>query len=194
MKGIMLLALTAIAGALPAQAGEKGEFQLQVQLGQQNIIIDAENLIAGDRFNHDGFEVGFALGWRMKSGLLLEASLLHGAYSDFFAPVFAGLGIEDESFDTYQYAGAVGWQFDKNRWRFTPKLGVARSKLTSTGAVVLDSDGERTDQLYATVPFVEAAAVRRMGEHFALGLSWRETFQDYGHTRSLAATMHWFFD
>ncbi len=81
MKGIILLVLSAAAGVLPAQAGEQGEFQLSVQVGQQNIIIDAENLIAGDRFNHDGFEVGFALGWRMKSGLLLEASLLLSLYT-----------------------------------------------------------------------------------------------------------------
>lgn len=194
MRGAILLALSVMAGALPAHAGEKGEFQLSVQVGQQNIIIDEENLIAGDRFNHDGIEVGFTLGWRMKSGLLFEASLVHAGYMDFAGVILSPLGVDDESLDTYQYSGAVGWQFDKNRWRFTPKLGVARSKLTAWDEILLDSSGERIDKMYATVPWIEASAVRRMGEHFALGFSWRETFQDYGHTRGLSATMHWFFD
>jgi Outer membrane protein beta-barrel domain len=194
MKGTILLVLSVIAGALPAQAGDKGEFQLSVQIGRQNILIDAENLIAGDQFNHDGLEVGFALGWRLQSGLLFEASLLHSGYTDFGGVILSPLGVDDESLDNYQYSGAVGWQFDKNRWRFTPKAGMARSKLTSRGEVLLDDDGARTDTLYATVPFLEATAARRMGEHFALGLSWRETFQDFGHSRSVDVTLHWFLD
>jgi len=194
MKGAILLVLSTIAGVLPAQAGDQGEFQLSVQVGQQNIVIDAENVLANDRFNHDGVEVGFTAGWRMKSGLLFEGSLVHGAYTDIAGVIFTPIGLDDESLDTYQYSLAAGWQFDKNRWRFTPKLGIARSKLTSRDEVILDSDGERTYKLNSTVPFLEAQVVRRMGEHFALGLAWRETFQDYGHTRGLSLTMHWFFD
>ena len=194
MRGAILMALTAFAAALPAHAGDKGEFQLSAQLGRQNITIDEENLVAGDQFNHDGVEVGFTLGWRMKSGLTFEASLVHAAYTDIAGVILTPLGVDDESMDTYQYSGAVGWQFDKNRWRITPKLGVARSKLTSWDEVILDSSGERTEKLYSTVPFVELAGLRRMGEHFALGLAWRETFQDYGHTRGISLTGHWFFD
>lgn len=194
MKGIILIALSAIAGALPAQAGDKGEFQVQVQIGKQFVNIDGEQLLEGERLNHDGLEIGFALSWRLKRGLLLEASLLHSSYTDFGGIILSPVGLDDMSFDNFQYSGAVGWQFDENRWRFTPKLGVARSKLTSTREMLLNDQGERTDKLISTVPFVEMSAVRRMGEHFALGLSWRETFQDFGHTQGLGVTAHWFFD
>ena len=194
MKGTLLLVLSAFAGVHTAQASDPGEFQLSVQLGVEHIDIDNDQLIGDHGLHHDGAEIGFAMGWRLPSGLLFEASALHADHTDFVGIIFDGLGLEDDGVDSHQYAAAVGWQFDQDRWRLTPKVGLARSRLTSSDDVLLTPDGARTDKLYETAPFIEAGAIRRLGKHFALGVSWRKTFQDIGSTQSLGATMHLFFD
>jgi len=194
MKAILLLGVLAAVGVPMARAGDQGEFQLTGQLGTERIHIDNDRLFGDRGFHHDGPAVGFAMGWRLPVGLLLEASAMHSAYTDLDGWIFGGLGSDDESVNSHQYAAAVGWQFDQDRWRLTPKIGLARSKLTSRGELLLTPDGDRTDKLYATVPFIEAGVIRRMGTHFALGVSWRKTFQDFGDSQSLGATVHLFFD
>jgi hypothetical protein len=106
--------------------------------------------------------------------------------------VFADLF--ERSVGNYQYAGAIGWQFDRDRWRFTPKMGVARSRLTASGPLLLPQDDGLTEQAYATAPFIEATAVHRLRGRLALGLFLRETFEDFGHTHSGGATLHFYFD
>jgi hypothetical protein len=190
MRRTMLLVVAMLgAGAAPAPAGEGGEFQLSAYIGGQNLLIDDERLVGEERFQHEGFLIGAALAYRLPSGLLFEGSLLHSAYSNFF---FANLF--NPSFDNYQYGLSAGWQFDVDRWRITPKVGVARSKLTGNESILFPPEEERSDQLYATVPFLETTLTRRAGRHWGFGLMLRETFEEFGHTRSYAATVQYFFD
>jgi hypothetical protein len=187
-RTISLITLMAAAGVAPVVAAD-GQFQISAYMGAQNMLIDDRDIVGDDRFQHDGFLVGAALAYRLPGGLTFEGSLLHSAYSNiFFANVF------ERNFDNYQYAAAVGWQFDVNRWRITPKAGVARSKLTSNDSLLFPAEEDYTDQLYATVPFFETSLVRRAGDHWGFGLMLRETFEDFGHTRSFAATVQYFFD
>jgi hypothetical protein len=182
------MALMASAGA-PVPAADRGEVQLSAHLGAQNLKVDDEDVAGGERFDREGMLIGAAVAYRLPRGLLFEVSILHSAYSDFFfANVFT------RSFDTYQYSGAVGWQFDVNRWRITPKVGAARSKLTSDGPLLFPQDGEESDKLYATVPFVEASFMHRAGRRWAFGVTLRETFEDFGHTRSYGGTAQYIFD
>jgi hypothetical protein len=186
----MLSAVALLAGAA-APAAEKGEVQLSVYLGGQNLHVDDRTLVGGERVHRNGLLVGTAAAYRFPRGLLLEVSLLHASHSDFvFANVFR------RSFGSHQYAAAVGWQFDNDRWRITPKIGVARSLLTTDGALLLSPEDEEVDdgEIKATVPFAEASVTRRLGEHFAVGAFLRETFEDFGHTRSWGATALYFFD
>jgi hypothetical protein len=186
---MLLVAVLAAAAGAPAIAADEGEVQLSVYLGAQNLHIDDEALVGDERLQRNGVLVGAAAAYRFPRGFLLEASVMHGAYSDFF---FAN--IFERSFSAYQYSGAAGWQFDRNRWRITPKVGVARSKLTSDASLLFPPEEEGPRKLYATVPFVEASVVRRLGRHFAVGAFLRETFEDFGHTRSWGATAHYYFD
>jgi hypothetical protein len=153
------------------------------------LVVDDRDVVGDERVHRDGVLVGAAAAYRFPRGLLFEISLLHASHSDFlFANVFR------RSFGNYQYGGAVGWQFDNDRWRITPKVGVARSKLTSDGQLLFPQDDEEDQKIYATVPFIEASVVRRLGRSFAVGAFLRETFEDFGHTRSWGATALYFFE
>jgi hypothetical protein len=188
MKRTTLLVVLMSCGAAPAWAGSRGEVQLSALLGAQNLRVDDPSVVGEDRVHDDGLLVGAALAYRLPGGLLFEGAILHSGYSDFlFSDLF------EQSFDTYQYSVAVGWQFDRRRWRLTPKVGLARSKLTSSGPLLFPPADVRPE-LFANVPFVEGTAVRRLGDHFALGLLLRETFEDFGHTRSVSGTLQYFFD
>jgi hypothetical protein len=186
----MLLAAVLMAGAgAPILAAGQGEVQLAAYLGRQNLRVDDDAAIGNDRGERHGVVVGAAVAYRLPRGLLFEVSLLHASYNDFL------LGdLFERNIGNYQYSGAVGWQFDKDRWRFTPKVGVVRSKLTTSGPLLFPPDDELTDMVYATAPFIEASAVRRIRGHLALGLFLRETFEDFGHTHSGGATLHYYFD
>jgi hypothetical protein len=188
-RTILLVLMMAAAGAAPASAADGGEFQLSAYMGGQNLMIDDPDIVGDDRFQHDGFLVGLALAYRLKSGLMFEGSLLHSAYS-----IFPLANLIGEGFDNYQYAGAVGWQFDVNRWRITPKAGVARSKLTSDDGYFFPTNDGMTNKVYATVPFIETSLAHRAGTHWGFGLMLRETFEEFGHTRSYAATVQYFFN
>ncbi len=189
-RTMLLVTLLAVAAGTPAIAAGEGEVQLAVYLGSQNLHVDDEIVLQDERLQRNGVLVGAAAAYRFPRGFLVEASVLHGAYTDFFFR-----NVFERSFSQYQYSGAVGWQFDRNRWRITPKVGVARSKLTSDGSLLFPQDDDEGDQkFYATVPFVEASVVHRLGRHFALGAFLRETFEDFGHSRSWGATAHFYFD
>jgi len=189
-RTMLLVAVLAAAAGAPAIAAGEGEVQLTVYVGAQNLHIDDEDMVGDERLQRNGVLLGAAAAYRFPHGFVLEAAVVHGAYTDF---IFRNLF--ERSFSNYQYSGAVGWQFDRNRWRITPKVGVARSKLTSDGSLLFPAEDEEGGQkLYATVPFVEAAVVHRLGRNFALGAFLRETFEDYGHTRSWGATAQFYFD
>ena len=190
MTRTMLLVMMTLAAGIPqVQAADRGEVQLSVLLGGQSLKVDDEDVIGDNGVTREGVVVGAALAYRLPRGLLFEASILHSAYSDFlFANLFR------RSFDNYQYSGAVGWQFDIDRWRITPKVGVARSKLTSDGPLLFPPDDDRSYKFYATVPYLETSFMRRAGRHWAFGLTLRETFEEFGHTRSYAGTVQYLFN
>jgi hypothetical protein len=178
MKISMLLgvALLATLGAMPAGAAEPGQVHLSGYVGQTRLRIDGDRLLDGETVRLDTGMSGVALGYRLPSGLLFEAGLAYAVHDQWFDT--------DDDFDLYHYSAAAGWQFDLERWRFTPKLGLLRSKLNSEAHLLLNDNGGRTDKVYDTVPFVEASLVHRLGDRWAIGAHFRDTFEEFGHSRS----------
>jgi hypothetical protein len=186
MKTITLLAAAMLAATfqLPAVAGES-EVQLSVRGGQQRLRIDRDHWLGGETVREDSWLNGVALGLRTPAGFVAEAGIAHSVRDEW--------GGSDGDIELYHYSAAVGWQFDLERWRFTPRVGAQRSKLNSEARLLLNDDGSRTDKLYDTVPFVDLSLQRRLGNHWAVGFTARDSFEEFGHSRSwgFAMTINW---
>lgn len=185
LLGLALCAsLMQTARAQDADAA-KPEVQLSLVVGQQRVRIDGDQLTTGETERMDMSLTGIGLAYRMPAGLVLEGGVMYGAHEDWLT--------SEDDVEVYHYSGAVGWQFDLERWRLTPKLGVMRSKINSDGRLLLNDDGAGTDKIYDTVPFGELSITRRLGNHWALGIHYRDTFEDWGHTRSWGfnASVNW---
>jgi hypothetical protein len=186
MKTTILLAVALLAAMsrIPATAGE-AEVQLSVLGGQQRLRIDRDRWFGAQTVREDAWRNGVALGLRTPAGFVAEAGLAHAVRDDW--------GGNDGDIELYHYSAAVGWQFDVERWRFTPRVGAQRSKLNSEARLLLNDDGSRTDKLYGTVPFVDLSLQRRLGNHWAVGVSARDSFEEFGHSRSwgFAMTINW---
>lgn len=177
----LLLAATV---QLPAYAADT-EVQLSVIGGQQRLRIDRDRWFLDETVREDAWVNGLSLGVRTPAGFVAEAGIAHAFRDDW--------GGTDEDIELYHFSGAVGWQFEAGRWRFTPRLGLQRSKLNSEARLLLNGDGNRTDKIYDTVPFVDVSVQRRLGNHWAIGITGRESFEDFGHSRSwgFAMTINW---
>jgi hypothetical protein len=186
MKTTTLLAAVALAAAfqLPAGAGEP-EVQLSVLGGQQRLRIDHDRWLGAETVREDAWRNGVALGLRTPAGFVAEAGIAHAVRDEW--------GSNDGDIELYHYSAAIGWQFDVERWRFTPRVGAQRSKLNSEARLLLNDDGSRTDKLYDTVPFVDVSLQRRLGNHWAVGVMARDSFEEFGHSRSwgFAMTLNW---
>ena len=187
MKRTTLLAATLIASTfqLPAVAADKPEMQLSVVGGQQRMRVDRDRWLDDETVRADTWLNGISFGMRFPAGFVADVGITHGVHDDW--------GGTDEDVELYHYSGAVGWQFEASRWRFTPRLGLQRSKLNSEARLLLNDDGSRTDKLYDTVPFVDLSLQRRLGNHWAVGFTARDSFEEFGHSRSwgFAMTINW---
>jgi hypothetical protein len=186
MKITTLLAgaLLAATFQLPAAAG-KPEVQLSLTGGQQRLRIDGDRWLGGETVREDSWLNGISLGMRAPAGFVARAGIAHAVRDEW--------GGNDGDIELYHYSAAVGWQFDLERWRFTPLVGMQRSKLNSEARLLLNDDGSRTDKLYDTVPFVDLSLQRRLGDHWAVGVTARDSFEEFGHSRSwgFAMTVNW---
>jgi hypothetical protein len=184
-KTLCVAALLAATFQVPAMAADKPEVQLSAWTGQLRLRIDGDRLLTGETVREDAWMNGLALRVRMPAGFVAEAGIAHAVHDDWLDT--------DGDIELYHYSGAVGWQFDLQRWRFTPRIGAVRSKLNSEARLLLTDDGGRTDKVYDTVPFVDASLQRRLGEHWAIGFNVRDTMEDFGHARAwgFVATVNW---
>ena len=171
----IMLSLPVLAGSCQA-----GEMQFAVKAGGAMLRVDADRTRDGDGFSANGMAVGGTLGYRADSGLLVELGIL-GSFN----------------VDSEHLTGAVhkslgvGWQFDHETWRLTPKAGLLHSYLDSAEGRELIEDGRPSERFTDTVPFVEAAADRRIGERFAIGLFFRHIFEDFGDSQAWGLTFSW---
>jgi hypothetical protein len=178
----LLVALAAsIASAGDAAPGERAEWQLSVWGGQQNLRVDHDLHFRDETHRQDQWLNGISIARRLPQGFLVEAAA-ETAYHD------SSLG-KDNDFSVDHYSVALGWQIDAERWRFTPKLGLARSQLGNQARLLLNQNGGRVFERDYTVPYAELDLQRRFGRHFQLGGAFRDTDEEFGHTRSWAFMM-----
>ncbi len=171
----------ALMGALFAQgATAEGGAGVQVAAfgGQQRLRIDHDRLITDETMRMDTAWMGLEIGYRFAPGLLIEGGYGYSVHEDWFA------FNQDESLDLHHHSLALGWQFENEGWRFTPKAGVIRSKLNSEQRLLFNDNGGRTDKYYATVPFAEAQLLKRLGDRWTLGFTVRDVREEFGHTRA----------
>jgi hypothetical protein len=164
-----------LLGAQGAFAADKGEWQFSALLGQGRMHVDSDRFFTGQAENDDTTLLGAAVGYKLPAGALIEVGYSFAEHSD--------LGANDD-FILKQYSGSFGWQFESaNGWRFKPRVGVTNFRLFSDARLLLDEDGDRHHWQSSTAPFAEVALLHRVGRHFAIGASYRETFADFAHHR-----------
>ena len=61
----------------------------------------------------------------------------------------------------------------------------------AAGGRELMEDGQPTERFKDIVPFIEAAAERRLGEHFGIGLYLRHVFEDFGDSQAWGISLSW---
>jgi hypothetical protein len=172
--------LAAVA-ALLGNAASAGDFQLAFRLGQNWIDVDAERLSSGTGVNDHQMNLGLSASYRWPGGGFIEAGIA-GSGS------FNLLSIQDVS---HRWIGG-GWQYDLyENFRFTPKAGLAYSRLTSSEEDLFES--EPVDEFSDIVPFAELTLEHRFGRHVGLGLYFRHTFEKWGSTRDFGLQLGWTF-
>ena len=82
-------------------------------------------------------------------------------------------------------------RLEREGWRLTPKAGLVHSYLDAAGGRELMEDGQPTERFKDIVPFIEAAAERRLGEHFGIGLYLRHVFEDFGDSQAWGISLSW---
>lgn len=182
MAAMVLMALAAgIAQAGDAARGDRAEWQLSVWGGKQNLRVNRDRDFRDETQRHDQWLNGISIARRLPQGLVVEAAA-ETAYHD------TSYG-KDNDFSVDHYSVALGWQIDAERWRFTPKLGLARSHINNQARLLLNENGGRVFERNYTVPYAELDLQRRFGRHFQLGGAFRDTDEEFGHTRSWAFMM-----
>src|SRR5262245_60404040 len=170
MKTRILFGVAVLATLFAQGANAEGDAGLQISAhaGRQRLRIDHDRLITGETVRMDSAWVGAELRYRTEAGLLIEGGYAYAVHDDWLDLT------QDDAIDLHHYSAALGWQFDNDGWRFTPKAGVIRSKLNSEARLLLNDNGGRTDKFYSTVPFVEAQIEKRLGKRWTIGLTVRD--------------------
>lgn len=172
VAGLLALGLAGNAGA--------GEMQYAFKIGGSMLKVDPERIEDGEGSSTNGVAVGLSLGYRTDAGLLVELGILGSGNVD--SELLSGI--------VHKSLG-VGWQFEREGWRLTPKAGLVHSYLDAAGGRELIEDGRPSERFTDTVPFIEAAAERRLGEHFGIGLYLRHVFEDFGDSQAWGISLSW---
>jgi hypothetical protein len=180
--------LVAIAALMttPVIAGEKGEFQVTPFLGSAHLRVDAAHVEEGRTRRMDALLAGLNLGYRAPFGLTVELGRSDASHKDLIWWFTDGLSLR-------QYYGALGYQFEAGKWRFTPKVGRSRWRLHASNFDLLDGAGEDLERLRGYDNFVEASAARRLGQSMAMGVTLRALEADFGRSGDAALTFTWTF-
>jgi hypothetical protein len=182
LKGLFVAALVATLGAGAAHAaGDDGETQLSIWAGEQYLRVNHDVHFRDETHKHDQLMTGVSLAHRWPAGFYLE-----GGFETATHETDNG---KDNDFTVDHYSAAIGWQFDSNRWSFTPKIGVTQSQLGNDARLLIDENGDRVFHLSNTVGYVGLDAQVRVGRRMMLGATLRDTDEDWGHTRSAAFRM-----
>lgn len=186
MKESTWKATAAVAMAM-ALAGtcQAGEFQLGTRLGMTNLSIDGARMRDGIRVKGDGIGFGITAGYRTPLGLVIEAAIMGSADISDSESLLSG---------TVHKSLAVGWQYDLEQWRITPKAGFTHTYLDGSGGRNFLEDGAPSERFTDTVPFIEANVERRVGRHFAVGAFVRHVFEDFGDSQAIGLSVAWYFD
>jgi hypothetical protein len=182
MKQGKWLGALSVATLLSCQA-IAGEFQIGVRLGATKLEVDADRLTSGDDVNDRLLSSSLTVGYRWENGLIVDGGF--GGSSQFL-PLF-------EINELDQVWVGAGWQFDADRWRFTPLAGLVQTHLNSSQENLFEGN-EPTDHFNDTVPFAEITAERQLGRHFVLGLYFRKNFEDFGSTQTWGMSIGLNFD
>jgi hypothetical protein len=164
-----------VAGS--AFAENRTEIQITPYAGYSHMRVDGPNLLDGETLRSDLVMGGVNIGFLTPIGVVIEAGTGFGFHEDIFE--------NDEDFGLDQDYAAVGYQFEfADGWRFVPKIGRLKWKLTSDDRALVDSLGERHETLRGYDNFYEASLMRHVSESIALGLNFRDTDTQFGHNRS----------
>jgi hypothetical protein len=175
--GVSMLAL-----ALAAPCGA-GEFQLGMRVGMTNLSIDGARMRDGQRVRSDGLGFGITAGYRMPLGLVVEAGIMGS--TDISEDLLSG---------TVHKSLAVGWPYEIDQWRITPKAGFTHTYLDGSDGRNFLEDGAPSERFTDTVPFIEANVERRVGRRFAVGAFVRHVFEDFGDSQSIGFSWALYFD
>jgi len=179
-RGKLLVAAALAVMCAHARADDEGEWQFSALLGQGRLQLDGDRLLSGESESHDTTAIGTAVGYRLPAGALLEVGYILAEHADFGA---------NEDFISKQFSASFGWQFEKRGWRFKPRIGFTEYRLYNDARLLLDEDGERHFWQSSVAPFGELSLSHRIGRHFAMGATYRETFAAFGHHRTYGLLM-----
>jgi hypothetical protein len=168
-----------VAALLPG-GGSAGEIQLGAGFGGGNLKIEANRMRNGDGVKADGLSARATVGYRTEAGLLVELGILGLLNVD--SEILSG---------SVQKSLAVGWQFDRDRWRLTPKAGFLHSYLDAADGQNLVEDGQPSERFTDTVPFIEGMFEYRFVPRFGMGLYLRHVFEDFGDSQAWGVTFNW---
>lgn len=175
------LIASGVLAALASVQACAGEFQFGFRLGQNWLDVDGDRLSSGNSINDNLLNLGIAASYRWPKGGFIEAGLGGSGTIDIF-------GLESVS---HRWIGG-GWQYDlSEKWKLTPKAGLAYSRLTSSEEDFFDS--EPVDKFSDIVPYVELTIERRLLTHLGLGAYFRHTFEEWGSTRDFGLAITWTF-
>ena len=160
----------------PVLAEQPAEWQLSLWGGEQHFRMNHDLHFRDENIRLDTFLNGIAMARRTPSGFLVE-----GSYETGFHEATEG---KDTDFDIDHWSAGLGWQIDVDRMRITPKVGVSRTRVHNDARLLLNESGDRVFHRYFTAPYAELAIQRRLGRHWQLGGVFRNTFEDFGYTRS----------
>lgn len=172
----LAVAAVALLGVRSAHAADAGEWQFSALIGQGRMHVDADRFLTGQAEKQDTDLFGTAVGYKLPNGALFEIGYSFAEHADFG---------KDDDFILKQFTGSFGWQFESaNGWRFKPRVGISNFRLYNDARLLLDEDGGRHFWQSSAAPFAEVGLMHRVGRHFAMGATYRETFADFAHFRS----------
>lgn len=173
----LVVALVGLAAGT-AFAENRSEMQISPYAGYSHLRIDGPYLLDGETKRLDQAMGGVTVGFLTPFNVVIEAGTNFAFHENIF-------GNNEFDFGLDQDYAAIGYQFDfADGWRFVPKVGRLKWKLTSDDRVLVDSLGDRHETLRGYDNFYEASLMRHVSESIALGVNFRDIETQYGHSRA----------
>ena len=169
----------ALVTGLSTGLAQAGDYQVGLRMGKVWLKVDADSMISGQPVDESLGSFGFTFAHRWDGGAYLQLGVGGATNLDFF------------SFDSvdHQWIGG-GWQFDlADKWKLTPKLGIAYSSLEAEDDELFDD--EPVSRIHEFIPFAELSIERTLGRHFGLSLFFRENFETWGSSRGWGLGLNW---